>query len=78
MAVFANYVYNLDPLLYNHPCGYRIIDSVKGIEMDRYLYGMYEADRFPRIPTNSHGYLSLKLLDEPIAKINIPNVYSGL
>jgi hypothetical protein len=78
IGVFANYVYDLQPLLHNHPCGFRIVESVKGVDLDRFLYGMYSPDRFPRVPTNSHGFKSLSLLDAPIAKISIPAVYSGL
>ena len=76
--VFANYVFSVDPLLHHHPCGYRIIDSVKGMEMDRFMYGMYPPERFPLIPTNSHGFKSLSLLDNPLAKISIPAIYFGL
>jgi hypothetical protein len=54
------------------------VESVKGVDLDRFLYGMYSPDRFPRVPTNSHGFKSLSLLDAPIAKISIPAVYSGL
>lgn len=77
VVVFANYVFNAEPMLYHHPCGYRIIDSVKGMEIDRYMYGMYAADRFPFIPANSHGFKSLGLLDAPLAKISIPGIYLG-
>jgi hypothetical protein len=78
IGVFANYVYDLQPLLHSHPCGFRIVESVKGVDLDRFLYGMYSPDRFPRVPTNSHGFKSLSLLDTPIAKISIPAVYAGL
>ena len=76
--MFANYVFSVEPLLLHHPCGYRIIDSVKGMDMDRFIYGMYPSERFPLVPASSHGYKSLSLLDSPLAKISIPAIYSGL
>ena len=78
MVIFANYVFSVEPLLYHHPCGYRIIEAVKGMDMDRFMYGMYPADRFPLIPANSHGYKSFSLMDDPLAKINIPGIYLWL
>jgi hypothetical protein len=78
VGIFANYVYDLSPLLLHHPNGYRIIESIKGMDLDRFLYGMYPSDRFPRIPANSHSWKSLDLLGSPVAKIHIPAVYLGL
>jgi hypothetical protein len=54
------------------------VESVKGTDLDKFLYGMYSPDRFPRVPPNSHGFKFLSLLDAPIAKLSIPAVYSGL
>jgi hypothetical protein len=38
---------------------------------------MYENENFSLIPPNSHGFKSLSLLNNPIALINIPPLYSG-
>jgi hypothetical protein len=78
LVVFANYVYSIDPLLRNHPNGYRIIESVKGMDLDRFIYGMYPSERFPLVPPNSHSWKSLSLLGSPIAKLHIPALYAGL
>lgn len=76
-AVFANYVYDIDPLQHHHPNGYQIVQKINGRELDRFLYGMYENENFPLIPPNSHGFKSLSLLDNPIGLISIPPLYSG-
>jgi hypothetical protein len=78
LGVFANYVYDMSPLLHSHPNGYRIINSVKGMDLDRFIYGMYPAERFPAIPANSHSWKAFDLVGGPIAKIHIPGVYSGI
>lgn len=76
-AMFANYIYNIDPLQHHHPNGYQIVQKINGRELDRFLFGMYENENYPLIPPNSHGFKSLSLLDNPIAHINIPPLYSG-
>ena len=38
--IFADYVYRLSPLLTSHPGGFRIINKVRGREVDRFLYGI--------------------------------------
>jgi hypothetical protein len=41
-AIFANYVYSIDPLQHHHPNGYQIVQKINGRELDRFLFGMYE------------------------------------
>jgi cytochrome b involved in lipid metabolism len=43
--IFSNYVYDVSPLRYFHPCGYQIIEATKGKEIDRYVYGMYASEK---------------------------------
>lgn len=61
-----------------HPIGYQILDIVKNRDIDRFIYGMYRAERLPSLPTNSHSFRSLDLLGRPEAVISIPAPYSGL
>lgn len=78
LGVFANYVYDLTPLETYHPLGFRIIESIKNREFDRYIYGMYSTERAPLIVPHSHSLKAFDLLDNPIAKISIPSLYEGL
>ena len=43
-VVFANNVYDIQPLRYNHPAGYQIVEVLKNKEVDRYIYGSCVAD----------------------------------
>lgn len=40
-VIFGNYVYDARELEKNHPGGFKVIEDVKGREVDRFLYGMY-------------------------------------
>ena len=42
-VIYANRIYDIEPLRRFHPGGYQIIDSVKNKEIDRYVYGMYSS-----------------------------------
>lgn len=61
-----------------HPIGVDVIQSVANRDIDRYLYGMYSSEKHPEISPHSHSFRSLKLLDEPVAKIDIPQTCSDL
>ena len=43
-VTFANNVYDIKPLRYNHPAGYQIVEVLKNKEVDRYIYGSCVAD----------------------------------
>ena len=43
-VVFANNIYDIQPLRYNHPAGYQIVEVLKNKEVDRYIYGSCVAD----------------------------------
>ena len=42
--VFANKIYDIKPLRYNHPAGYQICEVFKNKEVDRFIYGSCLAD----------------------------------
>jgi len=46
-VVFANYVYDVEPLKLHHPAGFQIVEAVKNKEVDRYIYGTCAADELP-------------------------------
>lgn len=78
MGIFANYIYDLSPLVRLHPIGFKIVESVMDRELDRYLYGMYRSQRMNFISTNVHSYKALNLVGKPVGKIDVPSVYTGL
>lgn len=39
--IFANYVYESKELEETHPGGYKVIQLMRGREVDRFIYGMY-------------------------------------
>ena len=43
-VVFANYIYDVEPLRIDHPAGFQIVESVKNKEVDRYIYGMFASE----------------------------------
>jgi hypothetical protein len=73
--IFANYVYELQPLSHLHPVGYQVLKTVRGRSVDRFLYGMYTSEKTPSLPIHSHSLKSLALLQPPVAKLVIPEVY---
>ena len=75
--IFANHIYDAKGLEENHPGGYRVIQLVKGREVDRFIYGMYSAELYPELKAYSHSISSLQLVGNPIAKIVTPPTYSG-
>lgn len=46
-VIFANYVYDARNFEKYHPGGYRVIELVRGREVDRFIYGMYSVELFP-------------------------------
>lgn len=38
--IFGNYVYNISSILSMHPGGWKIINEIKGREVDRFLFGV--------------------------------------
>lgn len=78
LGIFANYVYNIEPLTRFHPLGFEIIETIRGREFDRFLFGSAPTERLSNITPNPHSLKSIELLGSPIAKLKIPTVYEGL
>lgn len=76
-VIFANYVYNAEELVLHHPGGARVIETVVGREVDRFLYGMYSSELMPELPAYSHSANCLDFVGEPVAKLEIPPTYEG-
>ena len=75
--VFANNIYNIQPLRYNHPAGYQIASVLKNKEVDRYIYGSCVADELPDVRMWSHSYKSFTLMDNPVARLDIMPTFEG-
>lgn len=61
-----------------HPAGYQVLKLVRNREVDRFMYGMFSAEKLPNLPAYSHTARSLDLLGAPVAKINIASPYKGM
>ena len=77
-CIFGNHIFDMSPIKWVHPVGYQILHLVKNREIDRFIYGMFRAEKLPRLPANSHSFKSLDLLGKPVAKIAIPYPYKGI
>ena len=75
--VFANRIYDIYPLRYNHPAGYQICQAYRNKEVDRFIYGSAVAEEVPEVPVWSHSYKCFTLMDDPVAIIDIPPTYGG-
>lgn len=74
-VIYNNYVYDATELINYHPGGKKVIQTILGREVDRFLYGMYSSELLPSIPPHSHSVGALSLLKEPVMKISIPPPY---
>lgn len=75
--VFANYIFKTDKLKTNHPAGFQLIETVKNIPVDRYIYGSATSEELPQIPPWSHSFRCFTLIGRPIAHIDIPQTFAG-
>mgnify|MGYP000395063807 CR=1 FL=1 len=76
-VIFNDYVYDARNLEKQHPGGYKVIELVRGREVDRFIYGMYSAELYPELAPYSHSMYSLELVGNPIAKLITPPIYEG-
>lgn len=76
-VIFADDVYDMEPLRENHPAGFEIIEQLTGREIDRFVYGMYSSEYTPAVLPYSHSARFLDLLGSPIARLIHPNPYTG-
>lgn len=76
-VIYNGYVYDASRLIIHHPGGQKVISSILGREVDRFLYGMYSAELVPEVLPYSHSTGALVLLRNPILKVAIPPTFSG-
>lgn len=74
-VIYNNYLYDATELAKYHPGGKKVIQTILGREVDRFLYGMYSSELLPSALPHSHSVRALCLLKEPIMKIAIPPPY---
>lgn len=65
----------VSPLLDLHPAGFKIIESVLGREIDRFVYGMYAPELLPDAPLHEHSSNFTNLVGSPLARIDTPSPY---
>lgn len=61
-VIYNGYVYDARRLTVHHPGGQKVISSILGREVDRFLYGMYSSELVPEVPQHSHSTGALVLL----------------
>ena len=76
--IFADYVYDARGFEKEHPGGFKVIELVKGREVDRFIYGMYSVELYPELAPISHSADSMQKIGLPIAKLVCPPTYSGI
>lgn len=76
-VIFANQIYDVEPLRNNHPAGFQIFDVLKNKEVDRYVYGSCVPDELPDIPQWSHSYKIFSLMKDPVAMLKINQTFDG-
>jgi hydroxymethylpyrimidine pyrophosphatase-like HAD family hydrolase len=74
-VIYNGYVYDATKVINHHPGGHKVISSILGREVDRFLYGMYSSELVPEIPPHSHSTGALTLLREPVLKIVTPSPF---
>lgn len=71
-VIYNGYGYDASKLVNHHPGGQKVINTILGREVDRFLYGMYSSELCPEVQSHSHSTGVLTLLKEPVFKIGIP------
>lgn len=75
--IFQNKVYHAENLAKIHPGGSRVIETVIGREVDRFLFGMYSSELLPSLPPHSHSASCLRLTGRPFAQLVVPPTFDG-
>lgn len=73
--IYNNHVYDATDLVSYHPGGKKVIQTIIGREVDRFLYGMYSSELLPSVLPHSHSVGALSLMKEPVMKIFVPPPY---
>jgi hypothetical protein len=76
-VIYNNYVYDATQVMKHHPGGIKVIQTILGREIDRFLYGMYSSELCPEVLPYSHSVKALALLRQPIMKIVTPPPYNN-
>lgn len=71
-------MYSLSNVLVNHPGGSKVIECVRGREVDRFLYGCETVDEYPDTKAYSHSLRSIQLAGDPIALIKQGESFSNI
>lgn len=61
-VIYNNYVYDASEVSKHHPGGRKVIQTIIGREVDRFLYGMYSSELLPTVLPHSHSLQALSLL----------------
>lgn len=61
-VIYNNYVYDASEVARHHPGGNKVIQTILGREVDRFLYGMYSSELLPSVLPHSHSLQALALL----------------
>lgn len=61
-VIYNNYVYDASEVAKHHPGGNKVIQTIIGREVDRFLYGMYSSELLPSVLPHSHSLQALSLL----------------
>jgi hypothetical protein len=75
-VIYNGYVYDATKVIKHHPGGQKVISSILGREVDRFLYGMYSSELCPEVLPHSHSTAALTLLHHPVLKIATPSPFN--
>jgi hypothetical protein len=76
-VIFQNYAYHAHNLASIHPGGSRVIETVIGREVDRFLFGMYSSELLPSLGPHSHSANCLRLAGRPFAQLVVAPTFDG-
>lgn len=77
--IFADKVYDIHKVLANHPGGYELIKSIRGREVDRYIYGTEPLELFhDKMFLHRHTSNALSLAGSPIGILASVNPYTSM
>ena len=78
LCVFRNYVYDLSALRSWHPAGAEVLESARNGEVEKYLFGVYAAEKAAGVNAHAHSGHAVSLLSAPIARLQIAPAFAGL
>lgn len=78
LVVYGNNVYDISSMIEWHPAGFELLQGAKNGEVEKYLFGVYSSNKLLSIKNHPHTSNAPNLLQNPIAKLDIPSCYQGL